>query len=145
MSARNPKEVRIPTLQGSERTYTIHHMSAYDGRKVAVCYTQGALPKIGEYDVNEEMSLLMMRYVSVLPEGANEPLFLQTKAQIENHVPDWECLARLEIEMIKYNTSFFQEGKASGLLETFVEKGTELISSMLTDLSERSSAATKQH
>jgi len=141
---RNPKEVIIDTLEGKQRAFVIHHMSAYDGRKVAVCYTQGALPKIGDYDVNEEMSLLMMRYVGVRIEGNSELLMLTTKQLVENHIPDWECLARLEMEMIKYNTSFFQNGKALSLLNQFSEKGTELVTQMLTDLLERYSQVDKQ-
>jgi len=142
MTLRNPQVISVETLEGEQREYVIHHMAAFDGRKVAVCYTQGALPKIGDYDVNEAMSLLMMRYVGIAQENG-ELLMLTTKGLIENHVPDWETLAKIEIEMLKYNTSFFQNGKALSLLKEFSDKGTELISSTLTDLLERLSQAEK--
>ena len=48
--------------------------------------------------------LKMMAYVCVPVSGEEIPL--KTQALIDNHVPDGESLIRLELEMLKYNTSF---------------------------------------
>jgi len=141
---RDPKPINLEDQEGTERTYTIHKFSAYDGRELATQYPQSGMPKIGDYEVNEELSVLMMSYVTVIPSSGGEALVLSNKTVIENHVPDWEVLAKLEIEIMKYNCSFFRDGKASDFLTVCIEKGKELVSQMLTDLSEQSSAATKQ-
>lgn len=46
----------------------------------------------------------MMAYVCAVSDGEEIPL--KTQTLIDNHVPDGESLIRLELEMLKYNTSF---------------------------------------
>lgn len=140
---REPQTVNLEDQKGEERTYTIHKFSAYDGRELATQYPLTGMPKIGDYKANEALSVKMMAYVTV--EVGEKKISLSSKTLIENHVPDWEVLAKLEIEIMKYNVSFFQNGKASDFLTDCIVKGKELISQMLTVSSEQLSEAVKQN
>lgn len=125
-----PKEIQVMTQAGEEKTYIIHKIPAIPAREIVSQYPLSAMPKLGDYKVNEQIMFKMMAYVAVPTEGA--PLFLKTAALINNHIPDWETLARVEAAMIEYNVSFFQNGKISTFLETFIQKLPQLISKIAT-------------
>jgi hypothetical protein len=84
------------------------------------------MPKLGDYEVNEATMLKLMAYVGVPVEGKDAPLMLNTRALVDNHIPDWETLARVEIAMMEYNVSFFANGKASGFLELIVNESASV-------------------
>jgi hypothetical protein len=65
--------------------------------------------------------LLMMRYVAVERDDGSM-LRLSTQALIDNHVPDGEALIRLELEMLKYNTSFFGLAGNSDFVGSLLQK-----------------------
>jgi len=139
-----PKEITIKTQTGKDKTYIISKFPAVAGREIIAKYPLSGTPKLGDYQVNEETMLKLMCYVSaVTPEG--NKITLTTKAVIDNHVPDWETLAKLEIEMMGYNCSFFREGKISAFLDIIKVKAEQSIMSMLTTLLEPLSQQTKQH
>lgn len=138
-----PKEVQIPTQTGEERTYIISKLPAIAGREVVAKYPLSAMPKLGDYQVNEETMLKLMSYVGVPRENA-EPLQLKTRALVDNHVPDWETLARLEMSMMEYNVSFFGNGKGLTFFEAITQKAQAFLSQTLMDLSARSSARDSQ-
>lgn len=125
-----PKEIEVPTGAGDEgtRTYVISKLPATVAREVITQYPVSAIPKLGDYARNEELMIKLMGYVEVPGVGA-----LKTRALIDNHVPDFETLARLEMAMLEYNCSFFAKGKASGFLVSLAEKVQALITSTLTD------------
>ena len=85
----------------------------------------------------------VMNYVAISG-GDNKWIRLSTPELINNHIPDWECLARIEKEMAVYNCSFFQNGEISSFFETISQKADKLISSTLTDLLEQLSTQAKQ-
>lgn len=138
-----PKEVPITGQDGKTRTYVLSKFPALAGREIVAKYPLSALPKVGDYAVNEETMLKLMGYVGVPVEGRPEPLRLTSRALVDNHVPDWETLARIEIEMMQYNVSFFGNGKASGFLELAMTKAQQLLSQMLTASSAQSSRTGK--
>jgi len=106
MALLEPKDVEITTLKGEQRTYVISKFPAIAGREIVAKYPLTAIPKLADYSGNEAVMFQLMAYVAVkLPSGVDQPL--STKALIDNHVPDWETLVKIEIEMMKYNTSFF--------------------------------------
>lgn len=142
MSLIKPQEVEIVTMDGDTRKYTISRIPAIAAREIVAQYSMGAIPKIGEYATNEAMMLKMMRFVAV--EDGERSILLENKALVDNHVPDWETLAKLEMEVIKYNTSFFQNGKGLNFLEAIARKAEALISKTLTDLLAQSSKTDKQ-
>ncbi len=90
------------------------------------------------------MMLKLMRYVGVPREGG-EPLMLTTEALVNNHVPDWQTLARLELAMMDHNTSFFRDGRTLTFLTGLKGKAESKITGMLTGLLEKLSQAVEQH
>lgn len=133
-----PKEVSIEAQDGSTRTYVISKFPAVQGREIVAKYPLSAMPKLGDYAVNEETMLKLMAFVGV-PRDSGEPLKLTTRALIDNHVPDWETLAKIEWSMMEYNVSFFGNGRGSTFLEAIALKAQAFLSKTLMDLSAQSS------
>lgn len=138
-----PKDVPIKLQDGTEKTYTISKFPALAGREIITQYPTTALPKIGEYKANEELMLKMMTYVEAFGSDGSK-IRLVNRALVENHVPDWEALARLEAAMFEYNASFFAKGKNLIFSGSLPQKAAALISKILTILSEQSSQKAKQ-
>ena len=76
--------------------------------------------------------LKMMAYVCVPVSGEEIPL--KTQALIDNHVPDGESLIRLELEMLKYNTSFFGKGGSQGFLPSLLSRAGSSLPSVIKTL-----------
>lgn len=138
-----PKETPIKTLDGTEKTFVLHKFPAVQGREIIAKYPLSAMPKLGDYAVNEETMLKLMCFVGV-PRGDGAPLMLTTRALVDNHVPEWETLARIELAMLEYNTSFFANGRASTFFDVIAQKAQALLSKTLTDLSGQSSPTAKR-
>lgn len=135
----NPRELEL-----SGRVYLIGKWPAIAGREIIAKYPLSALPKIGDYAVNEETMLKLMAFVGVKVDGRDEPQMLTTRALIDNHIDDWETLAKIEITAIEYNCSFFGNGRASGFFDMLALKAKQLISQTLMDFSAQSSQAGKR-
>lgn len=133
-----PKEITISTQAGENRTYVLSKFPAVQGREIVAKYPMSAMPKLGDYAVNEETMLKLIGFVAVPRDGA-EPLKLSTRALVDNHIPDWETLARLEVAMLEYNCSFFGNGKGSTFFEAIAKKAQAFLSQTLMDLSAQSS------
>lgn len=132
-----PQEITIKTQDGEEKTYVISKVPAIPARELVAKYPVANMPKLGDYAVSEEVMLKLMSYVAVvLPDGQH--LRLTSQALVNNHVPDWETLARIELKMMEYNCSFF--GRAGSLIssETIEKKAKQLITEILTDSLARS-------
>lgn len=128
------EEITVTTGAGDDVTYVISKLPATVAREVITQYPLSAIPKLGDYSRNEELMLKMMRYAGVANKGPNgDDLVFRTRELIDNHVPDFETLARLEMAMLEKNCSFFARGKASNFLGSLVEKVQALITSTLTD------------
>ena len=126
-----PKEVPVPLQSGGEKLFTISKFPAVDGREIIAAYPVANLPKIGDYGVSKATMLKLMSYVAVkTPAGTLLPL--TTEALVNNHVPDWEALVNLEMQMLEYNTSFFEHGLLPGLLDRLLEKAAPMLSRILT-------------
>lgn len=138
-----PKEITIETQRGESRVYVLSKFPAIQGREIIAKYPLSAMPKLGDYQVNEETMLKLMAFVAVPQEG-REPLRLTTRALVDNHVPDWETLARIEFAMMEYNVSFFGNGKGSTFLEAITHKAQAFLSKTLMDLSAQSSPKEKR-
>ena len=133
-----PLEKQITDAEGNERTYILSRFPALAGREIVTQYPLSALPKLGDYKANEAMMLKLLSYVAVPVAGA-DPIRLTTAQLVENHVPDFECLMRLEGAMLEYNCSFFKNGVASTFFARIAQTAQALISQTLTDFAERSS------
>jgi hypothetical protein len=137
-----PKDIQISDQDGEMRTFIMHRFDCESGREIATQYLTANAPKIGSYAVSQELMYKLMRFVAVPMENGNN-LFLTTSALVKNHVPDWETLLKIEMEMMEYNCSFFARGKISKSLQTLEGMFQALITRTLTALSEQSSQVKK--
>lgn len=137
-------EKTFVTQAGDTRTYFLSKFPAVAGREIIAGYPLTGLPKIGDYKVNEEMMLKLMAHVGVPVEGRPDPLPLSTRALVDNHVPDWETLARIEMAMMEMNCSFFRDGRALSFFQGIAQQAKGWISETLTHLSAQSSSQAKQ-
>lgn len=120
------------------KTYTLSKFPAIAGREIVALYPVSAIPRVGEYKVNEETMLKLMSHVYV--RVGEQLLPLSNRTLVDNHVKDWEVLAQIELAMMEYNVSFFRDGRISTFLKDIVQKLPQLISKILTDLPAQSSA-----
>lgn len=122
----DPKEVEI-----DGKVYVLTKFPAVAGREIVAKYPLSAIPKLGDYAVNEETMLKLMCYVGVPREG-KEPLMLTTRALVDNHVPSWETLAKIEMAMLERSCSFFANGRGSTFFEAIAQKAQAFLTQTLT-------------
>ncbi len=127
-----PKEISVKDVDGIEKSFIISRLPATVGREILTKYPLSNAPKIGDYEVSKEAMLKMMSYVCVVIEG--DDIALKTQTLIDNHVPDGEALIRLELEMLKYNTSFFGNDGSQGFLPYLLSKVTGSLPSIIKTL-----------
>ena len=133
-----PKEVTIADQDGVEHTYIISRLPATDGRELVTQYPVSAMPKVGDYKVNEALMLKLMGFVAVKLEDGKE-LALETRALVDNHTHDWEVLGKLEVAMMEYNVSFFGNGRGLTFLEAITRKAEAWITGTLIPSLQQSS------
>ena len=133
-----PKEIEI-----DGKTFILSKFPAVAGREIIAKYPLTALPKVGDYEINQATMLKLMSFVGV-PTESGQPLMLKTQSLIDNHVVSWETLAKLEMAMMEYNCSFFQDGKISGFLDNLGQMIPELITKILTQCLDSSLPKEKQ-
>lgn len=138
-----PKTITLKNRDDEEKEFIISRLPATVCREIMSKYPLSNLPKVGEYAVSEEAMLLLMKYIAVM--SADQEIRLTTKALVDNHVDDGILLARLEIQMLEYNTGFFGLGDNQGFLDCLLQKFKPLIMQMLIQLSAQSSAQNSQH
>ena len=138
-----PKKITVKSMDGDEISVTISRIPASYAREILTQYPTSAMPKIGEYQLNESLMFKMMRYVAVKMDNG-EYIQLGTRELIDNHIPDFDALAQIEFEMLTYNSNFFNIGKISQKLGGLVGKLTQWITRILTPSSASSSAKEKQ-
>lgn len=137
-----PKTITLKNRDDEEKEFIISRLPATVCREIMSKYPLSNLPKVGEYAGSEEAMLLLMKYVAVM--SADQEIRLTTKALVDNHVDDGILLARLEIQMLEYNTGFFGLGDNQGFLDCLLQKFKPLIMQMLIQLSAQSSAQNSQ-
>lgn len=110
----NPKEITID-FEGEKLRYNIGKFPATVGREIISKYPVENMPKIGDYKMSEETMLKLMCYVErVYDDRVQE---LTSKTLVDNHVPSWEVLVKIEAFVIDYNCSFFELGKVLSSLK----------------------------
>lgn len=128
----NPKEIKLTDRKGKERTYFLSEIPATYSREIVAQWTANALPKLGDYNVNEAMMFKILSYVGVLlPNGST--MRLVTRELIDSHVPDLLTLEMLEKEMAKYNWDFFLGEEYSDLKSRFFRIFNIWLTQILTD------------
>lgn len=133
----DPKEITI-NYNGEDLKFNIGKFPATAGREIITKYPVANMPKLGDYQTSEETMLKLMSYVERVYPDRCQPL--TSKILVNNHVPDWEVLAKLEIETINYNCSFFRNGKGLDFLKKSISladvKITETLTALLAQLSQ---------
>lgn len=125
-----PKEITIKTQAGEDRTYIISKFPAVAGREIVTKYPVANTPKLGEYQQSEEVMLKLMAFVAAVGPDGHQTM-LTTRALVDNHIPDWETLARLEWNQLEYNCSFFGKGLNSDFFGSISQKAAQWISKTL--------------
>ena len=138
-----PKDVEIKDSDGDVKTFIVSKIPAIPMREVMAKYPVSNIPKLGEYNVSEEVMQLLMRYVAVRLDDGQE-IALVNKALINNHVVDGEQLLRIEYAMLQYNTSFFGQGDLSTFLQGLIAKHLPLLIQTVTDSLHASSPGTRE-
>jgi len=95
-------------IELSSKQYRIDKMDVFDTRRVCMTYPVNLLPKVGEYNQNEEMFRLLMKYVEVNING--NWVKLDNDELIRQHVEPMDCFL-LEKEVVDLTTGFFTSGK----------------------------------
>lgn len=126
-----PEEFVIELSDGSTKTFTISKFPAIVGREIVCKYPMSALPKLGDYAVNEQTMLKLMSYVAAETDGVSTQL--KNATLVNNHVPGAKELLKIELKMLRYNFDFFPEGKISNFLNSIKAMLRQLSSSISTD------------
>jgi len=116
----SPKEVEIETKDGEMKTYVFSQPPYFDAREITSQWTTSALPKIGDYKLNEEIARKLFSYVAIKDKNDNL-IRLSTKQLIENHVPDLMTGGRIELGMIEYILGFSVLGQLSASLKLIIQ------------------------
>ena len=132
-------EPKVEVIDGKE--FILSKFPAVAGREIIAKYPMSAIPILGDYEVNQETMLKLMGFVAVRIN--DQELRLSTQSLVDNHVPSWETLAKIEMAMMEYNCSFFQSGRISTFLTDLEQMLPVWVSKMLTALSQQLSQMEK--
>lgn len=109
-----PKEITIE-YNGKSYRFNIGKFPATVGREIITQYPVNNIPKLGSYLESEKIMLKLMEYVERVYDDRVQAL--TNKALIDNHVPSWEVLIKIEAYVLDYNCSFFELGKVLNSLK----------------------------
>lgn len=109
-----PKEITIE-FEGEQLKFNIGKFPATVGREIISKYPVENMPKVGDYLKSEETMLKLMNYVERVYDDHTQ--VLTSRTLIDNHVPSWEVLVKIEAYVIDYNCSFFDIGKVLNSLK----------------------------
>jgi len=123
-----PKEVDI-----NGHKFIISKMPCTVAQSVLFNIPTGLIPVISEFKRTEEQAFKMLAYCErVYTDGrANVPLI--SKQIIDNHVPDFDTLIKLEYECLNYNFDFFTRERVLTLLNQALSHAESRVSGILTD------------
>lgn len=129
-----PTEVTIKSIDDGEKVFRISRVPATQGREIFTQYMPTAMPKIGDYKSNEKLMKMLMCFVDVKAADGSW-IRLDNEVILNSHVTDWEMLVKIELEMVKYNTNFFNPAKLSKALAGFNQSLPQRITKILKELS----------
>lgn len=128
-----PLDVTLVDMDGVSRSYVVARLPAIQAREVVCNYPLSALPKLGDYKVNEQMMFKLLSFAGVRQDNG-EVLMLSTPVLVNNHVPDWETLLKLERAMIEHNVSFFPKGKTFSFSDVLKAALPEILLAIKTSM-----------
>ena len=139
-----PKEITI-NYEGEDLKFNIGKFPATVGREIITQYPVNNIPKLGNYLESENIMLKLMHHVERIYEDRTQEL--SSKALIDNHVPSWEVLIKLEAYVLDYNCSFFDLGKVLNSLKEWKAlakpKSIKTLMDSLVKLSQAAEQASK--
>ena len=138
-----PEEYRLVDPDGKEVVYILSNFDAVAGRHIVSQYPMTCIPQFGDYLENQKLMFKLMGYVGVIT-GDGRRLRLETEALVNNHVPHFEMLLKIEAAMMEKNCSFFQDGRGASFFENLVQIITKKALEILTPSSQQSSEPEKQ-
>lgn len=144
---RDPKEIIIFDDNGKELKFLLSKIPAWDSAEINLRYPTHllaalAVPKISDWTIIEILQDKIMKHVAVDIDG--KQMRLETRALIDNHVPDGTSLIQLLAEEVKYNNRFFRNGTILDFFAGAFQAALAKISETLTKSSAPSSPAEKQ-
>jgi len=137
---RKRKEVVIKDIDGVKHTYKVERYPATVGMEVIVQLPMTGLPKVGDFEELKGVRDTIFSYIY-----NDKDMALETKALIDNHVPDGETALKLMKESLEFNYSFFQKGILSNFLTNLTGRIPQAVQRILMDLYQQSSAKSKRH
>jgi len=90
------------------------------------------------------MAYKMLSYCERVYTDGRPNVPLISKALIDNHIPDFDTLIKLENECLAYNYDFFANGKLLDFLNKGLSLAESKASAILTGLLDKLSQAEKQ-
>lgn len=133
-----PKSIEIKGCK-----FIISQLPCTAAQEIAVRLPQGLIPILGNFTHAEEMYIKMLSYCErVYDDGRHVKLI--NKDIIDNNIPDFETLLKLEREVIEYNYGFFDIEKVLILLNDLLSRVESKASGILMDLLDKLSQAEEQ-
>ena len=142
IAASNLLEPKAVEINGYK--FIISKMPCTVAQEVIFKLPTGLIPLISNFSQAEEMAYKMLSYCERVYTDGRPNVPLISKALIDNHIPDFDTLIKLENECLAYNYDFFANGKLLGFLNKGLSLAESKASAILTDLLDKLSQAEKQ-
>ena len=122
------------TIEINGYKFIISKMPCTVAQEVLCQLPTGFIPVVSQFAKSEEQLFKMLSYCErVYTDGrANVPLI--SKTIIDNHVPDFNTLTKLEWQALQYNYDFFANGKFLNFLNEGISLAELKTSAILTGL-----------
>lgn len=134
-----PKQVEINGYK-----FIISKMPCTVAQEVIFKLPTGLIPLISNFSQAEDMAYKMLSFCERVYTDGRPNVPLISKALIDNHIPDFDTLIKLENECLTYNYDFFANGKLLGFLNKGLSLAESKASGILTDLLDKLLQAEKQ-
>lgn len=130
-----PKKITLTDQSGKDHVYQLGKMPYLcGGREVCTQFLSTAMPKVGDYEKNEALSLKMFQYIAVVT--ADREITLSTIDLVNNHVPDFVTGIKLEEAMLEHNLGFSVLGKLQEYRKQWDQSLPQLLTQILTPFQE---------
>lgn len=124
-----PKTVEINGCK-----FIISKMPCTVAQEVIFKLPTGLIPLLSNFTQTEEVAFKMLSYCERVYGDDRPNVKLISKEIIDNNVPDFDTLIKLEQECLQYNYDFFNDGRVLDFLNKGLSLAESKASGMLTDL-----------
>lgn len=135
-----PKAVEINGYK-----FIISKMPCTVAQEVIFKLPTGLIPLLSNFTQTEDMAFKMLSYCERVYTDGQPNVKLISKEIIDNHVPDFQTLIKLEQECLQYNYDFFNDGRVLDFLNKGLSHAESRVSGILTDLLDKLLQAGAQH